>query len=783
MHDSPRPRAGVPPASPKIVGRFHCEERLGGDGLLESWRARVSGLAGFDRVFALKCLAPGALARRPNAAESLLRAARASAALKDARLAAVADSGLAPGSAFVATEFVHGAALGALRETALGTGQGGAHPPHWYAMVAHIASEVAAGLAVAHGSTTSLAHGALAPANVMVTPQGAVKLMDLGLRAAVHTPAELAASPGRRPYLAPELAAGGKPTAAADMFALGVLARELATGRAAATGPGPAGPRLAALAPALAEAVGALVDPDPGERPSAARAAELFAAAAEATGVDLRGELGALARRAMQARPHEEPAPADESVDAGPLDGRPDDSGAMPIAAQPSSDFIEEPTKVLSVAADGSPEELASLLKDLRSRGVEPGAFNLPTGGGPASSANNIPTPARGIEVPEAAKAAPRPAVTKPTLQYGAPAVSARAGEAPAEPPAAAKAETSARPEANAPAAPLSNVTTAEIGANLPADLPSPMAEIPVAVLNDPEHSGEVVQEPTEVMRFQDFAADIREAGPARPTGEGPADAPPPDERDSAALHPVQIAATPGPKRRFVVAGMVGVLAIGGALLFLLGRADHVSAPTASVKGAAQATKAAPPPLPPPKPAETPPSAPTPPPKPAAELPAPAPTTTLTASSSTSTTAAPPSEIEVHTSPEGATIWLDGKNLGMTPKTLKLPPEAREMRLVRPGFQMKVLGLGAAIGSKVAEELAPTAAPPWGESVLKVECHTRDRFPVLVDGQEIGLLCPTGKLGMVPGMHEVAIFDPATGDKHAQMVEVTGSNYRVRFVQ
>jgi hypothetical protein len=137
----------------------------------------------------------------------------------------------------------------------------------------------------------------------------------------------------------------------------------------------------------------------------------------------------------------------------------------------------------------------------------------------------------------------------------------------------------------------------------------------------------------------------------------------------------------------------------------------------------------------------------------------------------------------VHTSPEGATIWLDGKSQGMTPKKLKLPPEAKELRLVRPGFQMKVLGLDAAVASRVEEQLAPTSAPPWGESTLKVECHTKDRFPVLVDGQEIGLLCPTGKLGLVPGKHEIAIFDPATGDKHAQMVEVTGANHRVKFVQ
>src|SRR5947207_2710874 len=98
MHSGLRSASG-----PRVVGRYQCKERLGADGLLETWRGHLQGLGGFDQVFALKCLTVGALARRPHAAESLLRAARAALALKDPRIAALVETGLSPGSAFVAT--------------------------------------------------------------------------------------------------------------------------------------------------------------------------------------------------------------------------------------------------------------------------------------------------------------------------------------------------------------------------------------------------------------------------------------------------------------------------------------------------------------------------------------------------------------------------------------------------------------------------------------------------------------------------------------------------------
>src|SRR3954469_19700524 len=104
------------PSGTRVVGRFDCKEKLATDGLLETWRGRLQGMGGFDRVFAVKCLTLGALARRPKAAESPRPAGKNAATLNDPRIAAVIETGLAPGTAFIATELVHGVTAGALRE-------------------------------------------------------------------------------------------------------------------------------------------------------------------------------------------------------------------------------------------------------------------------------------------------------------------------------------------------------------------------------------------------------------------------------------------------------------------------------------------------------------------------------------------------------------------------------------------------------------------------------------------------------------------------------------------
>jgi hypothetical protein len=506
------------------MGRFQCEALLHAEGLLETWRARVQGLAGFDRVFSVKCLVAGALSRRSRAAEDLLRNARAAALLKDPRVAAVMDSGLAPGSAFVATEFIHGITVRALREWVHGrASEEGGRPASWPAVLMHVAAEIAGALAAAHSAEPRLVHGALAAASVMVTPQGGIKLIDLGLFSAVHTPAEIAASPVRRPCAAPELSRGQVPTAAADMYALGALIYELATGRERrASGNVDAGPSWSrALATELQTLVRRLLSLEPRERPSAEEAqAALREALGPVRGLDLQGELGQLVRRVMQSHGLQPGA-----TDAAPAE--PDGFAAGVDGAD--QNFVDEPTAVLTVSDDGAtPEKLAGILRDMRNGAAdEDGTVVAPA----QAMITPVVTPATGTAIPPDAVYEELPAIE-------------------------AALELAAADEADEPTTAFSmdgdNRTIVASGP--PADATEILNPIAAANLRaaamDPEALEAATQAAPRVVPFEDFSASMPLA-PANltPTGWRPGDLEGPTETDRMPLLDDGPVALPAPGR------------------------------------------------------------------------------------------------------------------------------------------------------------------------------------------------------------------------------------------
>ncbi|MCU0684228.1 MAG: serine/threonine-protein kinase [Polyangiaceae bacterium] len=142
--------------------------------------------------------------------------------------------------------------------------------------------------ALAHLHAVGKVHRDIKPSNVLVEPGGRVVVLDLGLVSDDDRKADRAGTPE---YMAPEQAAGGRLTTAADLYAVGVIAHQALTGRLPFAGlrsdrprvrrpgervdPGPlddarrAGPECASLAD-LCEA---LLAPEPGDRPSATEAA------------------------------------------------------------------------------------------------------------------------------------------------------------------------------------------------------------------------------------------------------------------------------------------------------------------------------------------------------------------------------------------------------------------------------------------------------------------------------------------------------------------------------
>jgi len=145
-----------------------------------------------------------------------------------------------------------------------------------------LARQVAEGLAAIHAA--GIVHRDLKPENILVDREGAVRIMDLGIAkpgdasVALTVPGQFL---GSLPYAAPEQCAGGEAGPAADLYALGVVLHELATG----TNPFQAGTPgeslnaqltfvpapVASVSPFLASVIATLLEKDPARRFASAR--------------------------------------------------------------------------------------------------------------------------------------------------------------------------------------------------------------------------------------------------------------------------------------------------------------------------------------------------------------------------------------------------------------------------------------------------------------------------------------------------------------------------------
>ena len=215
------------------VGRYQLLEPIGGgpNGMVS--RAKVFGVAGFERQFAVKRFLPELTVG--SVAQALSAAARSYGGLEHPRIARMSEFGVAQGQTFTAVEYVAGLdAARLLQESKLAgiaIAAGGA-----LALV----SQAARAVGYAHGR--GLSHLGLSPTNVIVTADGDVKVTDFGILAATMPgkPVEVARLAPRIPYLAPEQLAGEATSAATDVFVLGVIAYELVTGQRAYRGDTPA---------------------------------------------------------------------------------------------------------------------------------------------------------------------------------------------------------------------------------------------------------------------------------------------------------------------------------------------------------------------------------------------------------------------------------------------------------------------------------------------------------------------------------------------------------------
>src|SRR5262245_2322016 len=219
-----RPAPAAPAPEPgRRIGPYETVAPIGAGGMAAVLKAKAAGLG---RAVALKLLPPDA-ATDPETVPRFQQEARAAARLDHDAIARVYASGEDTGQHYIAFEFVEGKTLRALID------ERGTVPP---AECVKYLLDVAAGLA--HAADRGVVHRDVKPSNVIVTPAGRAKLVDMGL--ARHRDAQSVnggvtrsgTTLGTFDYISPEQAmdprrADGR----SDIYSLGCTAYHALTGR------------------------------------------------------------------------------------------------------------------------------------------------------------------------------------------------------------------------------------------------------------------------------------------------------------------------------------------------------------------------------------------------------------------------------------------------------------------------------------------------------------------------------------------------------------------------
>ncbi len=218
-------------SEPEKFGTYLVYELLGQGGMASVHRAESLSAGGFRKRVALKRLLPHLL-EEPEFIDAFAREAKLASHLRHQNIAQTYDLGIRDGTYYIAMELVPGPTLRQVVrqcETAAG-----AMP---IVHVLEILIQVCDALDYAHnlvdegGTPLGIVHRDVTPANIIVSGSGVVKLIDFGLakvNASRGTKAGILK--GKLSYMAPEYTLG-QLDHRADLFAVGVIAHELLTGK------------------------------------------------------------------------------------------------------------------------------------------------------------------------------------------------------------------------------------------------------------------------------------------------------------------------------------------------------------------------------------------------------------------------------------------------------------------------------------------------------------------------------------------------------------------------
>jgi serine/threonine protein kinase len=769
------------------LGRYNCIEQLGTGPIGETYRAKIYGVAGFEKQFAVKRLYPQ-LSEDEAFVARFVQAASAFAALDHQGIARVHEVNAQGAHYYIVVDLVRGLDLRRLLDLLQQRGEALSADA---AMT--VAVEIAQALDHAHGKTNVLPGGVLhlglTVPSVMVTYEGDVKLVDVGLLAALMRPgwSDNDALASTLAYLPPEVWRGEGVDVRADVFSLGVVLHEMLGGgrvflsdrtaelrKAIEGGPPPPPP----ADPRLQQIVTRALEPDPGRR--FANIAEMRAAIQAVVGGRIeraRADLSALVRRLAAPRERRTGAfaavtllPSSSGMTSPVTATKPPPipptphAWAPPVPKPPVGGSLS-PIPVHNTLAGIGPDDQALVPIELIELPGLPTEKGMPTVSAEDAETNRIPRaePERPVPPPTPPPIPPAP---PPIPLATSETVVAAAAPETTRPSATVEVEPSTAAAASAPSAPNGEAT--QEASWMPPTLPTPPPS-PEPLFAEPQ-----AERPEPVEPAKSTVPGVKLPRPGRGGG-------------------------------LAVLGGVALLAAVGGLAIYAGLSGNpqptttasssagtnqpsVTAPVVAedLAHAAEATpdlamavvrNVAPTPTPgtsvTPKPAPGPTVAPTPPPAPTTP---PAPTPAPTPGPGETTFA-------VASTPDGATVFVDGEAKGTTPAQVAVAPGRHKLVVLGEGQKMVKREIDVAPGGhlELTLEAAKLSSSIAGSAGLKVRCKTHGEFRIFVDDEDSGRTCPNDeRISVAPGTHKVGLYSARTGELHEAEHEVTEGNNSTR---
>jgi serine/threonine protein kinase len=212
-------------------GPYRLVDRVAVGGMAEVFKAKRSGVEGFEKTVALKRILPH-LSENKEFLEMFVDEAKMVAGLNHPNIVQIFDLGKIEDSYYIAMEYVHGRDLRTIMKRAR---EKGLRMPLDLSL--RVVSQVSAALEYAHrkkdeqGRPMEIVHRDVSPQNILISFEGDVKLADFGIAKAATKASntDRGALRGKLLYMSPEQAWGRPIDLRSDVFSAGIVLYEMVT--------------------------------------------------------------------------------------------------------------------------------------------------------------------------------------------------------------------------------------------------------------------------------------------------------------------------------------------------------------------------------------------------------------------------------------------------------------------------------------------------------------------------------------------------------------------------